>query len=98
MRPQIYTTPDCCCLLLAAGAGAYAILRFLEAYGLYAEKTWAEALAAVSGAIYVPFEIAKLLRRPTWHSALFLAINLLIVALMVGALFQHRKRTTQNVA
>jgi uncharacterized membrane protein (DUF2068 family) len=85
-------------VLLAAGAGAYAFVRFLEAYGLYAEKTWAEVLAAISGAIYVPFEVAKLFRRPTWHSALFLAINLLIVTLMVLALLQRRKNAGHNAA
>ncbi len=76
---------------LAVGAGAYASLRFVEAYGLYGEKPWAEVLAAVSGAIYVPFEIAELARRPTWHSALFLVINLLVVGLMVGALRRRRR-------
>ena len=85
-------------VLLAIGAGLYAFLRFLEAYGLYAEKAWAEVLAAVSGAIYVPFELAKLLRRPTWHSTLFLAINLLVVALMVWALLQRRKHARHNAA
>jgi uncharacterized membrane protein (DUF2068 family) len=78
-------------VLLAAGAVAYALLRFLVAYGLYAEKTWAEVLTAVSGAIYVPFELASLFRRPTWHSALFLAMNLLIVTFLVVVLLQRRK-------
>ena len=81
-------------LLLAAGAGAYAALRFVVAYGLYVEKAWAEILVALSGAIYVPFELAKLVHRPTWHSALFLAINLVVVAFMVGVLLQRRKRAS----
>ena len=79
-------------VMLAAGAGAYSCIRFVEAYGLYAEKAWAEVLAAVSGAIYVPFELVGLLRRPTWHGIAFLAINLMVVALMVGALVQRRTR------
>ena len=81
-------------LLLAAGAGAYAVLRFVVAYGLYVEKAWAEVLVALSGAVYVPFELAKLVHRPTWHSALFLAINLVVVAFMVGVLLQRRKRAS----
>jgi uncharacterized membrane protein (DUF2068 family) len=81
---------------LAVGAGVYAFVRLVEAYGLYGEKAWAEVLAAVSGAIYVPFELAELFHRPTWHGALLLAINLLVVALMVGALLQRRKRLGQN--
>jgi uncharacterized membrane protein (DUF2068 family) len=83
---------------LAIGAGAYALVRFVEAYGLYGEKAWAEVLAAVSGAIYVPFELAELLRRPTWHGAVLLALNLSVVALMVGALLQRRKRGSHNAA
>lgn len=94
--PQIFidatsNVHDSRLMLLAGGAGAYALVRFVEAYGLYGEKAWAEVLAAVSGAIYVPFEIAGLLRRPTWHGALLLGVNLFVVALMVWALLQRRK-------
>lgn len=83
-------------VLLAVGAGAYALIRFVEAYGLYGEKAWAEVLAAVSGAIYVPFELADLFPRPSWHGALLLALNLFVVALMVGALLQRRKRVSRK--
>lgn len=79
-------------MLLAAGAALYALVRFVEAWGLYGEKAWAEVLAAVSGGIYVPFEVVELLRRSSWHGALLLMVNLVIVALMVGALLQRRKR------
>jgi uncharacterized membrane protein (DUF2068 family) len=85
-------------VFLAAGAGVYALVRFLVAYGLYAEKAWAEVLTAVSGAIYVPFEVAKLVRMPTWHSAIFLTVNLLIVTFMVVVLFQRRKNTVHSTA
>ena len=79
-------------VMLAAGAGAYAGIRFVEAYGLYAEKAWAEVLAAVSGAIYVPFELADILRRPTWRGTAFLTFNLMVVTLMVAALVQRSTR------
>lgn len=39
----------------AAGATAYAVLRLVEAYGLFKQRAWAEVLAATSGAVYVPF-------------------------------------------
>ena len=78
-------------LLLAAGAGAYALVRLVEAYGLYREKAWAEVLAAVSGAIYVPFEVAGLAAERTWHGATLLAVNLLVIALMVAALLRRRR-------
>jgi uncharacterized membrane protein (DUF2068 family) len=77
---------------LAAGAAAYALVRFVEAYGLFRERAWAEVLAAASGGIYVPFEIAGLVARPTWHGALLLAVNLAIVALMVAALLRRQQQ------
>jgi uncharacterized membrane protein (DUF2068 family) len=83
-------------VMLAAGAGTYACVRFVEAYGLHAEKAWAEVLAAASGAIYVPFELLGLFRRPTWHGIAFLAINVFVVALMVGALLQRRAHARHN--
>lgn len=75
--------------LLALGAGAYSLLRFVEAYGLYREKTWAELLAAASGAIYVPFEVAELIHRPGLLSTALLTINLAIVGIMLRALRQR---------
>ncbi len=79
---------------LSVGAGVYAFVRFLEAYGLYTQRAWAQVLAAISGAIYLPFEAAKLLHGPTWHHALFLTINLFIVTVMVRALLQRRKNAS----
>ena len=77
-------------LLLAIGAAAYATIRLVEAYGLYRERQWAEVLAAVSGAIYVPFELLALLRSPTWHGLAILLVNLLVVVFMVRALVSRR--------
>lgn len=76
--------------MLALGALAYASLRFLEAYGLWRGKAWAEALAAGSGAVYVPFEVWELVRAPTWHGAALLIFNLTVVAVMLQALRQRR--------
>ena len=39
--------------LLAVGAVGYALLRFVEAYGLWQGKRWAEWLAAITAAIYI---------------------------------------------
>ncbi|MBO9678219.1 MAG: DUF2127 domain-containing protein [Acidovorax sp.] len=76
---------------LALGAAAYALLRFVESHGLLHEAAWAEVLAAVSGAIYVPFEAAHLAHHPGWISAAALALNLAVVAIMVIALQQRRR-------
>ena len=78
--------------LLALGAAAYALLRLAEAYGLWHGRAWAEWLAAGSGAIYLPFEVAELLRRPGWLSATLLLLNAGIVVLMLRALRQRGAR------
>ncbi|SCK20711.1 DUF2127 domain-containing protein [Vogesella sp. LIG4] len=78
-------------MLIALGAAAYSTLRFVEAYGLYREATWAELLAAASGTIYVPFEIAEIIHRVSWLSVGSLLLNLAVVALMLAALWQRRQ-------
>ncbi|MGS5089722.1 DUF2127 domain-containing protein [Hydrogenophaga sp. A37] len=75
---------------LVLGALAYAVLRFAEAWGLFFEKAWAEVLAAGSGAIYVPFELAELAKRPTGLGAALLVVNLAVVAVMLRALWRRR--------
>ncbi len=77
-------------LLLAAGAALYSLVRFVEAWGLFFEKAWAEVLAAGSGGIYVPLELAELVRRPTWHGGVLLVLNLAVVAIMLRALYKRR--------
>jgi uncharacterized membrane protein (DUF2068 family) len=83
-------------VLLALGAAAYSVARIAEAYGLLYEKAWAEVLAAVSGAIYVPIELIEVFHRPTWLGFGVLVLNVAIVAIMVHALLQRRKRGDTN--
>jgi len=78
--------------MLAAGAAAYSTIRFIEAYGLFFERAWAEVLAAASGAIYVPFEVLGLIKKLTWHGGVLLALNIAVVAVMVHALLDRRAR------
>jgi uncharacterized membrane protein (DUF2068 family) len=58
---------------------AYASLRFLEGYGLWKQRVWAEWLAIVSGCLYIPFELVKLIRHPNQFHVVILAINILVV-------------------
>jgi uncharacterized membrane protein (DUF2068 family) len=67
---------------VAAVGVAYAVLRFVEAYGLWYARTWAEWIALISGALYVPFEIYKLIRRQNTLHISVLVINLIIVLYM----------------
>lgn len=57
----------------------YSGLRFLESYGLWRQRVWAEWLAIVSGAIYLPFELRALIRHPTLVHWAVLLINIAIV-------------------
>ena len=51
--------------LFAALALTYSSVRFIEAYGLWRDRAWAKWFAALSGAIYVPFELYELYAGPT---------------------------------
>jgi uncharacterized membrane protein (DUF2068 family) len=66
--------------MLAAGALAYAGVRFAESWGLWRARVWAEWLGALSGTIYVPFEVVSLLERPTGLKAAALLVNVAVVA------------------
>ncbi len=59
---------------------AYALLRFIEAYGLWCTRVWAEWLAIFSGLVYMPFEIREVLHK---SSPLRWGLLLVNVALVV---------------
>ena len=83
---------------VAIGAMAYSCLRFAEAYGLWRERVWAEWLALVSGAIYLPFEIFELARRLDWVRAAIFLVNLAVVIYMAFLRMQARERATVPAA
>ncbi len=61
----------------------YALLRFIEAYGLYKDKTWAYWYSVLGYAIFVPVELYYLVVKPfDWvHLAVFL-FNLVVVVIV----------------
>ncbi|MFL6580847.1 MAG: DUF2127 domain-containing protein [Burkholderiales bacterium] len=75
---------------LAAFALLYAAIRWIEAYGLWLEKRWAEGFAVISGALYVPAELYELAHGANALKFMLLAINLCIVAYMIRALRRTR--------
>jgi uncharacterized membrane protein (DUF2068 family) len=83
--------------LLAGAAALYAVVRFVEAYGLWLERRWAEWFALLAGGLYVPVEIYELLRHPSWMKAGVLTTNLAIVAYMAWALL-HPAAQAREVA
>jgi uncharacterized membrane protein (DUF2068 family) len=77
-------------LLLAAGAFAYAAVRFLEAYGLWRERRWAEWVAVLSSGIYLPIEIWELTRTRAWPVVSLFLLNVLIVVYLARTLVRTR--------
>ena len=75
---------------VGGAAAAYSILRFAEAYGLWYARAWAEWIALVSGSLYLPFEIYKLMHRPTLFHSLVLIVNLAIVFYMAYLLWSGK--------
>ncbi|MGE3531809.1 MAG: DUF2127 domain-containing protein [Steroidobacteraceae bacterium] len=72
--------------MLAGFALLYAVVRFIEAYGLWHARRWAEWFAALSGGIYIPFEVHELFERVNWLRVLTLLANVLIVLFMIYGL------------
>ena len=68
---------------IAVVASVYAIMRFIEAYGLWYALPWAEWMAFLSGAIYIPFEAVDLIRKPTVFRVAVIVINLVVVLYML---------------
>ena len=68
----------------------YGTVRFIEAYGLWRERRWAEWLAAGSGGLYLPVELYEMARGFAWLAVTGLVINALIVGVMVDALRPKR--------
>lgn len=77
-------TSDARLRLLAALAFLYASARLIEAYGLWYRYRWAEWLAIVSGAAYLPLEVVEIVRRVTPLRAAALAVNAGVVAYLLA--------------
>jgi uncharacterized membrane protein (DUF2068 family) len=73
-------------------AFGYSVLRFAEAYGLWNQRTWAEWIAFVSGALLLPLEIRELLRGITILRSVIFVANLAIVFYMLFLLRAGRQR------
>lgn len=77
--------------LIALGALVYALVRFVEAYGLWWERRWAEWFAAVGAGIYLPFELYETLFHFNGLVLGALLVNTTIVVCMAAALWRGRR-------
>ena len=67
---------------VAGVALTYSVIRFVEAYGLWNARAWAEWMALISGALYLPYEIYKVAHRQSWLHIGILVVNLVVVLYM----------------
>jgi uncharacterized membrane protein (DUF2068 family) len=82
---------------LAALAFAYSCVRFVEAYGLWKMRAWAEWFAIISGCLYLPAELYELIERATPIRALVLLVNLLIVSYLLYVRLSRTGRAAEDV-
>lgn len=78
-------------LLISGAAAVFALARFIEAYGLWHARRWAEWFAALSSGMYVPIELFELHERASWLSAGALVANIAIVAFMLFCVVHGRR-------
>jgi uncharacterized membrane protein (DUF2068 family) len=75
---------------IAAAALTYATVRFVEAWGLWHRRVWAEWFALLSGAMYLPWEVLKVAQKATPERIGVLAINVIIVLYMLYIRIRER--------
>ena len=76
---------------IGAAVGTYCSVRFIEAWGLWNRRVWAEWFALLSGALYLPWEMLKIIERADWDRIAVLVINLLIVFYMLWIRIQENR-------
>jgi hypothetical protein len=70
-------------LLLWAAAG-YSALRFVEAAGLWQERSWARWFSIAGNAAYIPVELWELAHGANWPMAAALALNVVAVGTVLA--------------
>ncbi|MES1965351.1 DUF2127 domain-containing protein [Psychrobacter sp. AH5] len=61
----------------------YATIRFVEAYGLWQDKTWAYWFSVLGYGIFIPVEVYYLVTSPfDWFKLFILLLNIIIVIIV----------------
>ncbi|NTU68822.1 MAG: DUF2127 domain-containing protein [Chlorobiaceae bacterium] len=81
--------------LLVMIALLYTVMRFVEAYGLWFARSWAEWFALVSCSAFLPIEFYELAMGVTWIKLGFLSANLAIVSYIAYVL--KKKRSVRRI-
>jgi len=84
---------------IAGLAFAYALIRLVEAYGLWQGKHWAEWFAVISAGIYLPLEFQHFAHHATLLNAGVTFFNIVIILYLAKLLSQqHRSRQRAGAA
>jgi uncharacterized membrane protein (DUF2068 family) len=77
---------------LAFSALCYAVVRFVEAYGLWNRMVWAEWFGLLTGGMYIPLELFEVARRATWPKITVLVVNLGVVGYLAYILLKAKRK------
>jgi uncharacterized membrane protein (DUF2068 family) len=76
--------------IMAISALLYSVVRFIEAYGLWLLRPWAEWFGLLTGGIYIPIELFELIQKITWPRVTVLSVNAAIVAYLAHILYHSK--------
>ena len=83
---------------IAACAFVYAAVRFVEGYGLWRERRWAEWFAVISAGLYLPLELTHFGRHPSFFNGGVILVNMLIILYLASLLGQQRASRARNTS
>jgi uncharacterized membrane protein (DUF2068 family) len=83
-------------LALACSALFYAVVRFVEAFGLWRQRRWAAWFGLLSGGAYVPIELFEITHGVTWPKLVLLIVNAGVVAYLGYALYRTDRSCREN--
>ncbi|WP_189133946.1 DUF2127 domain-containing protein [Wenjunlia tyrosinilytica] len=66
-------------LIVAVALFVYAAIELIEGVGLWMAKRWAEYLAVVATAAFLPLEVYEVVEKASWFKAATLVLNILAV-------------------
>jgi uncharacterized membrane protein (DUF2068 family) len=69
----------------------YAIIRLVEAIGLWMQLQWAKWFGALTGGIIIPVELDEILQGVTWLNLTVLVVNVIIIAYLLFAVMKPKK-------
>jgi len=79
---------------MALAAAIYAIVRLVEATGLWLRRSWAEWFAVLTGGIYIPVEIYEVFHRVTWPRVTVLVVNVGVVSYLLFVMINNAKKSS----